>query len=118
MTAPCPRCQKTKRSKIVTLTHPSRGVLFQGCPDCLIAELDELRRRRSDPCWICGTTKAPVQFDQCGELLECPLHAHGRALLGRALQILRKLGGPGRTEVNTLCLDLVDALGVREREEA
>lgn len=112
----CPRCNTTKPvgTTILTLTHAVRGTVFNGCPDCLIKELDELARIKSDPCSVCGAAKVMTRFAGESERPECPVHVHARPLLGRALVALRPLGGDSPV-VNVLCMDLIDALGVKEK---
>jgi len=111
----CPRCRQQKASGLLQITHAQRGVVFNGCPDCIIGELDDLARRRDKQCFVCGATKVKTLFAGVGERLECPVHVGARPLLGRALKILRSTQGhPQQVEIERLCMDLVDALKIQE----
>lgn len=93
-------------------------MVFQGCPDCLIAELDELAALRQDPCRLCGAKKELTLFSDGSRKLQCPVHSQARGLLGQTLQILRRLAAESDDpEVPALCMKLVDVLGVKEAAE-
>ena len=112
----CPLCKQPRPpAAIYSLNHNQRGLVCNGCADCLLGELDELAKVRGTDCHVCGATKEATRFAGVGTKLECPVHVYARPLLGRALQALRKLATPEATELNVLCMDLVQALGVKEK---
>ncbi len=119
----CPRCRATREAGLLKINHASRGTVFNGCADCIIGELDALALYRSTPCYVCGAEKETTRFAGSGERLECPVHVHGRPLLARSLTLLRMaveslVDHPHKKAFDRLCLDLVDALGVAQKQEA
>lgn len=107
----CPRCGAFKAS-LITLTHTARGIVFQGCGDCLIAELDVLSAYRADQCSTCGSRKVLVIFGEGARRLECPVHVHGRTLILQALRALQPHADhdPGAEQA---CRELKQALGIQ-----
>ena len=107
----CPRCGAFKPN-VITLNHHHRGIVFQGCGDCLIIELDTLGSYRAPQCSTCGTAKIVLRFDTGAERLECPVHAHGRGLLGKALSALAPL--QGTDNVDRVRDDIIKVLGIKQ----
>lgn len=111
----CPRCGLVK-STTITMANSIRGITFQGCADCLTAELDALASFRAPQCNVCGTTKTVVVMSQPVPVqrLECPVHVHGRLLLGQALKVLEEDNDttPGSDRA-PLIRDIRQALGVK-----
>ena len=105
----CPRCCKFKATTI-TLSHKERGIVYQGCSDCLIGELDVLSSFRAPQCSTCGTTKVSVIFDNGAKRLECPGHVRSRGLLGSALKFLET---PGDVAAAALKTNIGDVLGIK-----
>lgn len=83
----CPRCG-TPQPTVVTLTHHARGIVYQGCSNCLISELDALSSYRAAQCSTCGTIKVEAIFSTGARRMECPVHVQSRELLGRAVSLL------------------------------
>jgi hypothetical protein len=111
----CPRCGRFKTDSI-SLSHVQRGIVFQGCSDCLIGELDVLATHRAAQCSTCGSAKSVTLFGNGVQRLECPVHVQGRGLLGKTLQVLTRLhdhGSPFPGDVEDLIVELRKALGVQ-----
>ena len=109
----CPRCGQHKPTTI-TLSHAARGITFQGCGDCLTNELDALASFRSAQCNVCGTAKVVVVMgDPPAKRVECPVHIHGRLLLGQALRVLAEREAEVEAEASPLVRDIRQALGVK-----
>ena len=95
---------------MITLTHAGRGIVFKGCSDCLIAELDVLGSYRGPQCSSCGAAKVPVAFVNTGvKRLECPVHVNAARLLGQSLHSLT-LSADGQTQ--GLCEEIRKTLGL------
>jgi hypothetical protein len=107
----CPRCGLAKPN-VITLNHNVRGIVFQGCGDCLREELDVLSTYRAPQCSTCGTAKIMLRFESGAQRLECPVHAHGRGLLGRALQALSQV--PDNEIAARVHADIVKVLGIKQ----
>jgi ribosomal protein S27AE len=107
----CPRCG-TFKPNVITLNHQHRGIVFQGCGDCLITLLDLLSSYQAPQCSTCGAAKSVLQFDNGAKRLECPVHAHGRGLLGRALQALAQF--PEDADAQRVRVDIANALGIKQ----
>lgn len=124
-TGACPRCKKAHENGVMRYWRKeTKEVVFEGCPTCLLNELDELKKLKelhgasnSTICNVCKADKEFVFFAGGGQKLVCPVHTHSRGMLGRALKIMRDLVAGkelDRKEVNRLCMNIVDALGVQE----
>jgi hypothetical protein len=85
----CPKCGLLKNGGLISVRRGAAGgqgpLLFQGCSDCLISILAEHAIMTGPKCHLCGTTKERVIYGTGASRLECPVHVHGKALMGRAL---------------------------------
>lgn len=114
----CPRCGKAceRLVNVVDQQATPHEVIFHGCANCLVADLRELRGRRSSPCALCGSPKERIVFSGVGVRHECPIHAYGRGLLSQCLTVLKRiLGDREDPEANDLAMKLVDVLTVQEQ---
>ncbi len=70
-------------------------LVFSGCMDCLVVRLDRGNLATATDaavnCELCGAAKQDVVFQGHKPQPACPVHAHARHLLSRAMLALRQL---------------------------
>jgi hypothetical protein len=106
----CPKCGLLKPGGLIRIQRGQAGgngpVVFHGCSDCLIHIIGEYAIMKGPVCHLCGAKKEKVIYPTGASRLECPLHVHGKALMGRALADL--------DDQSQISKDIRDLLQVRE----